>query len=62
MEKNETFQSKPININVNCSNGSCGGCNNCDNNPDIIVPVYSPWRMYYLFSTIYPYNYYLPYY
>ena len=42
---------------------------NCDNlSPDIIVPVYAPWKTYYPYNYIYPYynnypyNYTYPYY
>ncbi len=49
---------KVYNVNV-----SCGGSNCCNNqNPDVIVPVYSPWRTYYPWSAVYPYNWNYPYY
>ncbi len=69
MSKKEHFTSNPknININVKCSNNESCNCSSCQ--PEIIVPVYSPYRMYYPFYSIYPlnygygypYNYYLPY-
>jgi len=49
---------KVYNVNVNCGGGNC-----CANqSPDVIVPVYSPWRTYYPYSWIYPYNWNYPYY
>ena len=46
---------KTYNINVNCGSNNCGS-NNCGSNyPDVIVPVYSPWRTYYPWTSIYPY-------
>ena len=49
---------KVYNVNVNCGSG----CNNSNQTPDVIVPVYSPWRTYYPYSWIYPYNWNYPYY
>jgi len=44
------FFDKTYNINVNCGSNNCGS-----NYPDVIVPVYSPWRTYYPWTSIYPY-------
>lgn len=30
--------------------------NNNSNKPQVIVPIYSPWRMYYPYSYVYPFN------
>ncbi len=52
---------KSYNINLNCGSNNCGS--NCNNQyPDVIVPVYSPWRTYYPWSWVYPYNWNYPYY
>ncbi len=49
---------KVYNVNINCGGGNC-----CANqSPDVIVPVYSPWRTYYPWSWVYPYNWNYPYY
>ena len=59
-----TIKLKQNPLNVNCSTDSC------NNYPDVIVPVYAPWRTYWPASSVYPYypfypyyynNYYLPY-
>jgi len=47
----------PINLNVNNSNN-----NTCNNYPDVVVPVYAPWRTYYPASIIYPYYPFYPFY
>ncbi len=49
---------KVYNVNVNCGGGNCCG----NQSPDVIVPVYSPWRTYYPYSWVYPYNWNYPYY
>ena len=55
---------KIYNINVN----STSGTNNCpcNSNPDVIVPVYGPWKTYYPWNSVYPgsypYNWNYPYY
>ncbi len=53
----DTFE-KVYNVNVNCGSA----CNNSNQSPDVIVPVYSPWRTYYPWSWVYPYNWNYPYY
>lgn len=45
------------NVNLNCGQTGC-----CNQTPDVIVPVYSPWRTYYPWSWVYPYNWNYPYY
>jgi hypothetical protein len=50
---------KTLNFNLNCGGGS-GGVTYAQ--PDVIVPVYSPWRTYYPWSWVYPYNWNYPYY
>ena len=47
----------PLNINLNNSS-----CNQCSNEPEIVVPVYAPWRTYWPARTIYPYYPFYPYY
>jgi hypothetical protein len=53
------LKQNPLNINVNNSNNSCGPCSL---EPDVIVPVYAPWRTYWPASTVYPYYPFYPYY
>lgn len=59
------LKQNPLNLNISNSNN----CGNCNSYPDIIVPVYAPWKTYWPASSIYPYypfypfyynNYYLP--
>lgn len=58
--KNEFFEQvkiklkpNPLNLNLNNNivNGGCG--NNC--NPDVVVPVYAPWRTYWPRRSVFPY-------
>ena len=49
----------PLKVNLNCQNNSCPPCNN---NPDIIVPVYAPWKTYWPADLVYPYYPFYPYY
>lgn len=55
----------PININLNnnivSNGGGDGGCGT-NNNPDVVVPVYAPWRTYWPASSVYPYYPFYPYY
>lgn len=44
----ENFDAMNLNLNV-----STGGYNN----PNVIVPLYAPYRMYYPYNYAYPYNY-----
>lgn len=62
-KKNENFEqvkiklkSNPLNFNINYPN------NSCDNYPDIIVPVYAPWKTYWTADLVYPYYPFYPYY
>lgn len=50
----------PININNNVVT-SCGGCGT-NYYPDIVVPVYAPWRTYWNANSVYPYYPFYPYY
>ena len=59
------LKQNPLNLNINNSNN----CNTCNSYPDVIVPVYAPWKSYWPASSVYPYypfypfyynNYYLP--
>jgi hypothetical protein len=52
------LKQNPINLNL-YNNVSNGGCNNT---PDVIVPVYAPWKTYWPAESIYPYYPYYPYY
>lgn len=68
---------KPNPMNINLNNNIIGGCGNNGGNgngngngnsgengnyPDIIVPVYAPWRTYWPASSVYPYYPFYPYY
>ena len=48
----------PLNFNITNSN-NCGTCNSY---PDVIVPIYAPWRTYWPANTVYPYYPFYPYY
>ncbi len=50
----------PLNLNLNNNIVNGGGCG--PNYPDVIVPVYAPWRTYWPASTVYPYYPFYPYY
>jgi hypothetical protein len=50
----------PLNLNINNSN-SCN-TNTCNSYPDIVVPVYAPWRSYWPASSVYPYYPFYPFY
>lgn len=52
------LKQNPFNINLN--NNINGG--SCDNSPDIIVPIYAPWRTYWPSNLVYPYYPFYPYY
>lgn len=47
-----------VNLNNNIVNGGCG----TNNYPDVVVPVYAPWRTYWPASSVYPYYPFYPYY
>ena len=53
----------PINLNLN-NNIVAGGCEGCGTNnyPDVVVPIYAPWRTYWPASSVYPYYPFYPYY
>ena len=53
------FKENPLNLNLNCQGNSCPPCNN---NPDVIVPVYAPWKTYWPAELVYPYYPFYPYY
>lgn len=53
------LKQNPLNLNVNCSGGNCSPCNNY---PDVIVPVYAPWKTYWPANLVYPYYPFYPYY
>ena len=73
--KNEFFEQvkiklKPNPLNINLNNniigyggggGGEGGCGT-NNYPDVIVPIYSPWRTYWNTNSFNPYYPYYPYY
>lgn len=46
-----------VNLNNNIVNGGCG-----QTWPDVVVPVYAPWRTYWPASSVYPYYPFYPYY
>ena len=48
----------PLNLNINNSNN----CNTCNSYPDIVVPIYAPWRSYWPASSVYPYYPFYPFY
>lgn len=50
----------PMNLNLN-NNIVAGGCGT-NNYPDVIVPIYAPWRTYWPASSVYPYYPFYPYY
>jgi hypothetical protein len=52
------LKKNPINLNINNSNN----CNNCNGYPDIVMPIYAPWRNYFPPSSFYPYYPFYPYY
>ena len=64
---NESFEQvkiklkpNPMNLNLNnniINGGACG-----PSYPDVIVPVYAPWRTYWPASSVYPYYPFYPYY
>lgn len=47
-----------LNLNNNIVNGGCG----TNNYPDVVVPIYAPWRTYWPASSVYPYYPFYPYY
>lgn len=51
----------PINLNLNNNIVAGGGCGT-NNYPDVVVPVYAPWRTYWPASSVYPYYPFYPYY
>lgn len=66
--KNEFFEQvkiklkpNPLNVNLNNNIVNGGGCGT-NNYPDIIVPIYAPWRTYWPASSVYPYYPFYPYY
>lgn len=50
----------PLNVNLNNNIVNGGGCGS--NYPDVVVPVYAPWRTYWTASSVYPYYPFYPYY
>lgn len=69
-KKIETFEQvkiklkpNPINLNLNNNIVNGGNSTNCGSNyPDVIVPIYAPWRTYWSANSIYPYYPFYPYY
>jgi len=55
------LKQNPLNINVNNS-VSGGNYGPCSNTPDVVMPVYAPWRTYWPSNTVYPYYPFYPYY
>lgn len=55
------LKSNPINLNLNNNIVTSGGCGN-NNYPDVVVPVYAPWRTFWSASSVYPYYPFYPYY
>ena len=53
---------KPNPLNVNLNNNIVNGGNCGQNYPDVIVPVYAPWRTYWNANSVYPYYPFYPYY
>lgn len=51
----------PINLNITNTNSNTNDWGSCNSYPDVIVPIYSPWRTYLPFNNVYS-NYYYPYY
>lgn len=51
----------PMNLNLNNNIVTGGGCGT-NNYPDVVVPVYAPWRTYWPASSVYPYYPFYPYY
>jgi len=51
----------PLNVNLNNNIVNDGGCGT-NNYPDVIFPVYAPWRTYWPASSVYPYYPFYPYY
>ena len=52
---------KPNPLNLNISNSVNNG-GTCSAYPDVIVPIYAPWRTYWPASSVYPYYPFYPYY
>ncbi len=73
-KNNEKFEQVKINLkqnplnqrdnsyDININNNNGGGCPPCDNTPDVVVPVYAPWRTYWTSNTFFPYYPFYPYY
>ena len=65
IQKEEKFEQvkiklkqNPLNLNINNSNN----CSNCNSYPDIVVPVYAPWKAFWNSSAVYPYYPFYPFY
>lgn len=54
------LKQNPLNLNITNSNSN--RCQTCNSYPDIVVPIYAPWRTYWPASSIYPYYPFYPYY
>ena len=54
------LRQNPLNVNLN--NNIVNGGNYGQNYPDVVVPVYAPWRTYWPASSVYPYYPFYPYY
>ena len=55
------LKQNPLNLNLNNNIVTSGGCGT-NNYPDVVVPVYAPWRTYWPASSVYPYYPFYPYY
>jgi len=66
-QKYEPFEQVKIKLkqnpqNINLNNNIINNGNYEQNFPDVIIPVYAPWRTYWPMSSIYPYYPFYPYY
>jgi predicted membrane protein len=52
------LKQNPINFNINNSNN----CGNSNTYPDVIIPVYAPWKSYWFGNQAYPYYPFYPFY
>lgn len=62
---NEFFEQVKIKlnpINLNLNNNVVAGGYGTNNYPDVVVPIYAPWRTYWPASSVYSYYPFYPYY
>ena len=55
------LKTNPINFNISNTNNCGDGCSG-NNSPDVIVPVYAPWKTYWPANLLYPYYPFYPFY